>query len=196
MLGLLVPFVVYNLALKATSVVSRTGERGFFSTLDLTRSDVFFNLGYVLLWVGLFSAAGAFALDRGLFHATTVLVLIVNTCAHQYFRESGTTLDYGIIAEWVPRFGEVVPILVRDVPLTAWMLLLAALFYAALGPWLLTRAVERWRGWAFSPRRSGISLLGPLGLFILASGFGALSLLIGPSAYPDEAVVKGLSYGA
>src|SRR4051794_21561115 len=185
-LSLLVPLVVYNLALKAAAVASRSGETGLALTLNLMRSDVFFNLGYVLFWIGLFVVA-----RRGplrwvvvfLFHLATMLVVIVTTCAHQYFRETGTTLDYGTIAEWIPKLEEIKPILARGIPLSAWMLLFAALFYATLGPWLVTRAVGRWRGW---PVRSPTgkpepSSLSSLALFLLALGFGSLSLLLGPS---------------
>ncbi len=129
------PFVAYNLALKAASVLLRPGEHGLAQTLDLMRSDVFFNLGYALLWIGLFAAVRRGPLRRVvvfLFHAATILVVIVTTCAHRYFLENGTTLDYGVIA--APNFEEVQLILVRRVPLLAWVLLAAALFYVALGP--------------------------------------------------------------
>src|SRR5918911_1451807 len=53
LLSLLVPFIVYNLALKASSVVS---VPGLTMTFDLMRSDIFFNLGYALFWIGLFAA--------------------------------------------------------------------------------------------------------------------------------------------
>jgi hypothetical protein len=51
----LVPLIVYNLALKAYDVASRPGEPELSRTLKLMRSDVFFNLGYALFWVGLFA---------------------------------------------------------------------------------------------------------------------------------------------
>ncbi|MDP8951723.1 MAG: hypothetical protein M3N18_05720, partial [Actinomycetota bacterium] len=58
LLSLLVPFIVYNLALKASSVLSQPGEApGFVRALDLMRSDIFFSLGYALLWIGLFAVA-------------------------------------------------------------------------------------------------------------------------------------------
>ena len=47
-------FVVYDLALKAASAVS---QPGLALTLDLLRSDVFFDLGYMLFWIGLFAVA-------------------------------------------------------------------------------------------------------------------------------------------
>jgi len=146
LLSLLVPLVAYDLTLKAYAVSSLPGERGLSRTFDLMRSDAFFDLGYALLWIGLFAVA-----RRGflrwvvvvLFHAATVFVVVVTTCAHQYFRQNGTTLDYGTIAEWIPKIGEIAPILKEGVPPSAWALLAAALFYAILGPFFVTRAVER-----------------------------------------------------
>ncbi len=183
-LSLLVPFIVYNLALKADSVVAQPGDVELVQILGLMRSDAFFDLGYALFWIGLFAAVRGGPLHRTvvvLFHAATILVAIVTTCALQYYRQTGTTLDYEIIALWVPNFGEVLPILVHGVPLLAWMVLAAALFYAALGPLLVTYAVERW--WMRPGRslstRPGNAVLGSLGLWLLALGFVFLSLLIG-----------------
>src|SRR4051812_45241149 len=86
-LSLLVPLLFYNLALKASSVASIPGLAW---TFQLMRSDVFFNLGYVLFWIGLFAATRGGGLWRRvvviLFHAATMLVIIVTTSAHQYFK--------------------------------------------------------------------------------------------------------------
>jgi hypothetical protein len=147
------------------------------------RSDVFFNLGYALLWIGLFGAMRRGPLRRVvffLFHVTTMLVATVRTSAHEYFRETGTALDYDIVALWLPRPRDVK----QMTPLSAWVVLTAALFYATLGPWLVSRALGRWQGWPAaspdgSPRR-GSFFLGPLGLILQALGFGSLSLLTGP----------------
>ncbi|MCA1728681.1 MAG: sulfatase-like hydrolase/transferase [Actinobacteria bacterium] len=182
LLSLLVPLVVYNLALKASSVSSIPG---LAPTFDLMRSDVFFNLGYVLFWIALFAAVRDRRLLRRvvvvLFHITTMLVVSVTTCAHQYFRVTGTTLDYGIIALWLPHPKEIMPVLASGATVGGWMLLFAALFYVALGPLLVTRAVSWVLGWPEGPRteRLKTSFLGSLGLLFLALGFGSLSLLIG-----------------
>src|SRR5215212_859522 len=144
LLSLLVPLVVYNLALKAASVLSRPGEHGLLAlNLDLMQSDIFFNLGYALLWVALFGMMRKGPMRRAMvfvFHVVTVFIVIVATIAHQFFKENGTTLDYSEIAEWK----EIVPTLVHGVPPAAWMLLALALFYATLGPWLVVRVVDRW----------------------------------------------------
>jgi lipoteichoic acid synthase len=180
----MVPFAVYNLALKACDVASRPQKLGLARTLKLMRSDVFFNLGYALLWIGLFGAVRKSGpLRRAvvfLFHATTMLVAIVRASAHEYFRETGTALDYDIVALWLPRPKDVKQL----TPLSAWMLLGAALVYATSGPWLVSRALGRWRGWSArpldgTPRRVSF-FLGPLGLILQALGLSSLSLLTGP----------------
>jgi lipoteichoic acid synthase len=193
LLSLLVPLFVYNLSLKASSVASIPG---LTPTFDLMRSDLFFNLGYALFWIGLFAAVrGGGPLRRVvvvLFHVATMLVVIVTTFAHHYFQQTGTTLDYGIVALWLPKIREVVPVLASGATPWGWVLLLAALLYVALGPSLVTRAVER-----FARRRGGserlqtgrpqVSFLAPLGLLLLAFGFGSLSLLVGARSTDNPA---------
>ncbi len=186
LLSLLVPFVVYDLALKACEISSQPGGHGLARTLDLMWSDVFFDLGYALLWIGLFAAVRRKPLRlvvTFLFHVVTTLVVIATTGAYFYLQEHGTTLDYGTIAGWIHRFEEIQLILVYDVPTSAWMLLAAALFYASLGPVIVTRAAGRWRrspedGY-FSTVPAETSFLASLGLWVLALGFGSLSLLTG-----------------
>lgn len=55
LLSLLVPLAVYELALKTYDIASRPDKPGLALTLDLRWSDIFFALGYALLWVGLFA---------------------------------------------------------------------------------------------------------------------------------------------
>ena len=184
-LSLLIPFTIYDLALKASDVASLTGGLRFVQIVDIMRSDVFFDLGYALLWIGIFAAVRTRRLLHGvvvlLFHVTTVLIAVVNTFAHQYYQETGTTLDYGIVAAVIPNLGEVWPILTGGVASSAWAILFGALCYALFGPWLATRATGRWWGRParHQPTTPEVSFLGPLGLGFLAFGFGWLSLLIG-----------------
>jgi lipoteichoic acid synthase len=204
-LSLLVPFVVYNLALKALVLSSRNvGGGGEFevSTLRLlaygTWSDAFFALGYALFWIGLFAATRKGPLRWGvliLFHATTILVVTVKAVAYQYVRETGTTLDYTIIALWLPRFYEIGPMLVQGIALAAWVLLAATLLYATLGPLVVTRFIVWWRGW---PGRS-LSSVGPekislsisLGLCLLGLGLASLSLREDLNPYDEYLQLTG-----
>jgi arylsulfatase A-like enzyme len=184
-LSLLVPFAIYNLTLKAYDVTSRPEKLGLARAFKLMRSDVFFNLGYALLWIGLFGAARKGPLRRGvtfLFHITTMLAAIVRGSAHEYFRETGTALDYDIVALWLPRPKDVKQMI--TLPPRARVVLAVALFYSTLGPWIVSRALGRLRGWPAGvpdgmPRRTSF-FLGPLGLIFQALGFGSLSLLTGP----------------
>jgi hypothetical protein len=110
------------------------------------RSDVFFNLGYVQLWIGLFAAVRRGPLRPimvSLFHIMAVLAAVFRTAAHQYYRETGTTLDYDIVALWLPRFDEIKPMF--KFPLSARMFLAAVALYVTLGPPVIRRLVERQR---------------------------------------------------
>src|SRR5918997_756952 len=196
-LSLLVPFTAYILALKAYGLVTSQslGDSGLTRILHLMQSNILFTLVYSLLWIGLFAVARRKLQRRTvvvLFHLSTILVVIVTTGAYWYFRETGTTLDYDIIAAWLSRFDESVPILAYRVPLSAWVLLFAALLYTAFGPPFLTRVVSRWRGWTrTSPSRAArILSLGSLMLFLLALGFGSLSLLTGATAWARDPLVS------
>src|SRR5215210_5788375 len=168
--------------------------------LNLILSDIFFNLGYAFFWIGIFAAAREGPMRQAvvfLFHTATILVALVTTCAYLYFQETGATLDYDTIAEWTTRFDEIKSVLQR-VPLTVWILLAISLFYATLGPLLLTRAVERWRGrlGTSSPVQTPrISFLVSFGLLLLALGFGAQSVLTATTALARDPFVNVVMTG-
>jgi arylsulfatase A-like enzyme len=205
LLSLLIPFVVYSLALKASILASRNGESVGQFRAPTPRilaygmwSDVFFVLGYALFWIGLFAAVRKGPLRwvvLVLFHIITILVVMIKTIAYQYILETGTTLDYTVIVLWLPRYDEVAPLVAQGIPLSAWALLVAALSYAALGPWLVTRLVARWRGWpGGSPsaqRTEKIPLFSSLVLGLLALGFGSLSLQEGFNPYDEYLQLTG-----
>ncbi len=195
LLSLLVPFIAYSLSLKATDVVTMSGDEGVLHALGFMQSDVFFGLGYAMFWIGLFAVA-----RRGmlrwvvvvLFHAVTILAVVAGTVAHQYFRETGTTLDYSMIAEWIPKFEELMPIFIYGISPWAWALLAAAVVYATLGPLVITSLVERWTG-AVGRFPSGMTLRplwGSLGLWSLALGFVFLSLLTGKTSLARDPVLN------
>jgi lipoteichoic acid synthase len=142
--SLLVPLVIYNLALKGIRVHSQDDVHGLFAALDLMRSDLLFNLGYVFLWVGLF------ALTRQsrwrwpvvvLFHVTTMLVAATTTAAHQYFQETGSTLSFNVIVYSLRTFGEIQDVIGSVTSPAVWLAVLAILDYIVLGPLLISRLV-------------------------------------------------------
>src|SRR5215212_7958393 len=150
LLALLVPLVIYNLVLKAIRIHTQEEHAGLLEVLGLIRSDLLFNLGYTLLWIGLFALA-----KRGLlrwmvvilFHAMAVLVVAITTCAHFYFEETGSTLDLNIIVYSLTTFGEIKDVVASVGSATIWVLAGAVLCYVVLGPWLVTWLVCRWRRW-------------------------------------------------
>ena len=148
LLALLVPLVVYDLVLKAISIHTEEEHASFFDALGLIRSDVLFNLGYALLWIGLFALT-----RRGfprwlvviLFHATAVLVGAITTCAHFYFQETGSTLGLDIIIYSLTTFGEIKDVVASVASPAIWALAVAGLCYVVLGPLLVTFLVYKWR---------------------------------------------------
>jgi lipoteichoic acid synthase len=88
LLSLLVPFIIYDLVLKSSLVVLQPLAPGLVEGLGMISSDVLFDLGYALLWVGLFAVARKGLLRWvivGLFHVTTIFIGLITTSAHQYF---------------------------------------------------------------------------------------------------------------
>ena len=189
LLSLLIPFVIYNLVLKALDIASLQANHEPAQTLDWMWPVLLFNLGYALLWIGLLTTARNSSLRSVvvvLFPVTTILVGLVNTDAHRYFQQTGTTLEYYTAAEWHPKFSEILPILLHEIPLSAWLLLFAALLFAAFGPWPLTRTSGRRRGWLegrSQTEASKLSFFGPLGILLVTLSLGSLSLLVGSA--PD-----------
>src|SRR5688572_15079266 len=86
-LGLLIPLVAYELALKVSALVSEYPASGVWGALRLLRSDMLFDLGYALVWIGLFAASRGMLrrVVLVLFHAAAILIVVVATCSYQYF---------------------------------------------------------------------------------------------------------------
>jgi lipoteichoic acid synthase len=188
LLSLLVPLVVYNLVLKGVRVASWPGETGFWGGLGLMRSDLLFNLGYALLWIGLFAVARK-GLYRWvvvvLFHAVTILVALVTTGAHRYYQTTGWTLDLDVITLSLSSLEGTGGIIASEVTPGLLLLVVGVLGYALLGPFLISRFVSRKRSWpgtASIPSRSGVPWLGVLGVALMAYGLLFFSLLPGGSA--------------
>ena len=184
-LALLIPFVAYDLILKAVRVTSLRGEYELFETVQLMRSDWLFDSGYALLWVGLFAVAA-----RGrmrplvvtLFHSVTILIALVATAAHRFHEVTGSTLDFDVILYFLSSPGEVGPVAASELTPALTTLTAVVFLYAAFGPWLLARLFTRWRGRRVAGGRTRrIPRLG-----FVCSSFAASALLILLSFLPAD----------
>jgi lipoteichoic acid synthase len=182
-LGLLVPFVAYDLGLKVVRIASLTDEHGPLGYLQLVQSDVMFNLGYALLWVGLFAVVKQglwHALVVGLFHSSTIMLALIATAAHRFYEVTGSTLDFDVVLFFLSSPGEVWAVAASEVTPLLVVAASAALLYAVLGPLLIAHLVAR-RGASASAgaARLGISRRGFAGLCAAAVALFSLSLLPG-----------------
>jgi lipoteichoic acid synthase len=180
LLSLLVPLVAYDLVLKGLLVAAWPEDPGFLGGLDLMRSDLLFNLGYVALWIGLFAATRRGPSRRivvALFHTVTIFVALVTTCAYQYFKTTGSTLDSDYIVLWLASPQGTGGAIVSEATLGLLVLMTTILIYAVLGPRLVTRLVARLRGWSDDVRPARISWLRLTGVVVVAYALFSLSLL-------------------
>jgi len=167
--------------LKAAGNVSQGGADGVFDALKLMRSDLLFNLGYAVLWVGLFAAARGGFFRRivvFLFHATAVLVVATTTFAYQYFEATGSTLDYSVVY-YLAKLGEIDGLIAREAVWYVWVFLAAALLYVVLGPWVLARNADTRSEDRPNLRQLGFSRLTSSGICLAAAALVALSLVPG-----------------
>lgn len=192
-LALLVPFVLYNLSLKALRVASLPEEHGLLGALGLMRSDLLFNAGYALLWIGLFTVARtgfARLLVVVLFHAATVLISLVAAGAHGFYSVTGSTLDSSTVFFFLSAPKEIGAIVASEVTPALVIPVFGILLYAVFGPWLLVRSMDRWRGWSSAGAQERLSWPGVPAAFITAFLLLFLSLLPGggsASASPNFA---------
>ncbi len=157
LLSLLVPLFVYNVGLKVVRVLTQLNVPGPVGFIDQVRSDVFFNLGYALLWVGVFAFFRKGLLrwiSLFLFHAATLLIAILTTSTHFFYKTTGSTLDYSFIVVSLSKFGETWTVISSETSTLHWLLLTAVLSYALAGPAIITRYLTRGRTAATRPTTS------------------------------------------
>jgi lipoteichoic acid synthase len=157
------------------------GAGGFLETLSLMRSDLLFNAGYAILWVGLFAVVRRGVLRKIVvvhFHAVSLLVVAITTTAYQYFEATGSTLDWSVIVFYLGTLGEVKSIIASEAPWYAWVVLVVALLYVVVGPWFVARITAPRRG-RQAERTADVSRLGAMGLGLISVGLVSLSLVPG-----------------
>ena len=179
--SLLVPLFLYNVVLKVVRIVTQFDAPGPLGFLDQVRSDVLFNLGYALFWVGVFAAVrgrGPRTISLVLFHLAAVLVVALSTSAHFFFEKTGSTLNLEFVVVSLTSFGEIRAVIFSETTAVHWLLVLAVLSYAIAGPAVVTRLVTG--GWRAPVRSPGHAWTAPAGAGAVALLLFSLSLV--PSA--------------
>ncbi|MEW6638190.1 MAG: sulfatase, partial [Actinomycetota bacterium] len=100
LLSLLLPLFLYNVSLKVARILTQLEVPGPLGFLDQLRSDVLFNLGYAVLWIGLFALARrgvGRAMVLALFHLSAILVALITTSAHSFYSTTGSILDWSYL---------------------------------------------------------------------------------------------------
>lgn len=189
-LALLAPLIFYNLSLKALRVASFPEDPGFGETLGLMRSDLLFNLGYALFWVGLFAFARAGVARRVVvvaFHLSAVLVALVSTGAHGFYGTTGSSLDFGTVSFFLTSPEEVWPVVGSELTLATAAVMAVALLYVLLGPWMVVRLFHR----RLPDRRPDAASAGRLSWPALAG-----TVLVAYALFSFSSVPGGLASGA
>ena len=198
LLTLLVPLVVYDLMLKAISIDTEEKRASLFKAFVLIRSDLLFNLGYAVLWIGLFALARPRVLRWlvvVLFHTTAVLVGMITTCAFFYFQKTGSTLDLNVIVSSLSTLGDIKEVITSVTSPAVWVLAFSVVGYAVLGPSLATFLVYRGHTRQELTRRpTGASWLGATGVCLagVALTLGSIPVQSGGASisFSRDAVVN------
>lgn len=181
LLSLLLPLVLYNVTLKVVRITTQLSPPGPLGFLDQLRSDVFFNLGYAVLWIGLFSLFRRGVLrwvSLGLFHLSALFVVVLSTSTHFFYKTTGSTLDYSFIMLSLSSFGETWKIIGAETSTLHWLLLTSVLFYVVAGPTIITRLFAK--QWHVPLRTPGSPWKASLAVCLAAIFLCSLSTL--PSA--------------
>ena len=180
-LSLLGPLVVYNVALKVVRVATQFQVPGPLGFLDQVRSDLFFNLGYAALWIGLLAVVRGGVSRRVLlvlFHLSAVVLVALTTSVHVFFDKTGSMLGFSFVFDSLSSFGEVWQVIASETTLMHWIVVPIALVYGTVGPAIITRLVTH--GWRLPTRGDGRAGASPLVACVAALSLFSLSLV--PSA--------------
>lgn len=168
LLSLLIPFMVYALVLKALLIFSMPSDPvsvdglelmrirlptarvpGVLDILGLIQSDLLFNLAYIVLWTGVFATARGGVIRRiavGLLHGLTLCLAVLITSAYQYFKVTGSTLDFATVRRGLTVVEEVRGLIASEVSIRLLLVTVALVMYTLLGPVWITSMVDRWHG--------------------------------------------------
>lgn len=187
LLSLLAPILLYNVGLKVARILTQLDVPGPLGFVDELRSEIFFNTGYLALWIGLFAVFRRGILRKlvlVLFHLSAILLALLTTGAHSFYKTTGSTLDFSVVALFLTSFEETWGVVASEITLIQIALLVVVFLYVILGPAFVTRLVEN--GWHLPLRTEGRPWAGPLAVCSAALVFVSLSFL--PSATGSSAL--------
>jgi lipoteichoic acid synthase len=143
-LSLVIPVFVYNVALKVVRVATQFEPPGPLGLLDQTRSDLLFNLGYAVFWIGVFAVLRG-GIPRlialGFFHLFSILVIVLTTSVHVFFDKTGSMLNLSFVLASLATFGEIQGVIESEIELVHWIVIPVAILYGSVGPAAVTRLV-------------------------------------------------------
>ena len=148
LLSLLLPVLVYNVVLKVVRVATQFQAPGPVGFLDQVRSDLLFNLGYAVLWIGIFAMVRSGVprlIALALFHVLSILVVVLTTCAHVFFLKTGSTLGLSFVVDSLSSLGEIWVVITSETKLMHWIVIPIAVLYGSVGPAVVTRLITH--GW-------------------------------------------------
>src|SRR3712207_5306686 len=162
-------------------MIRRPPRSTLFPYTTLFRSDLFFNLGYAALWIGLFDVVRS-GVPRKillvLFHLSAAVVVPLTTSVHVFFDKTGSLLGFSFVLHSLSSLGDIWKVITSETELMHWTVVPVALVYGTVGPAVITRLVtHRWRLPTRAAMRGGTN---PLAAGLAAVFLLSLSLL--PSA--------------
>src|SRR3712207_2983525 len=123
-LSLLVPLVVYNVVLKVVRVATQFQVPGPLGFVDQVRSDLFFNLGYAALWIGLFAVVRS-GVPRKillvLFHLSAEVVVAPPTRLPVFFDQDGALLGLRFVVHSPSSLGDILKVINSETELIHWI---------------------------------------------------------------------------
>lgn len=147
-LSLLVPLALYDLAFKTVSLYIDQAPT-LWDVLGEIRSDILFNVGYMLLWISLFAIASKWKFLRwGLlvvFHLLAVIIFLFTSAYYGYLMHTGSALNYNYVAIYLSELSGTEKVVAAELNWYLELFLVAALLYLIYGPWLVCQLVGHWR---------------------------------------------------
>ncbi len=149
-LSLLIPFAVFDLALRSRLVFFAPIQPTPAGWIGLMQSPLLFLGGYTALWIAVLASARTRPVRwvlRGLFQALSIVIALYLVGAYQYYRATGTMLDAHYLRFWLSFPDGTTGAIAAELHYSIQALIFAILAYGILGPPLLVFLANLWPAW-------------------------------------------------